>query len=151
MKHIVLYTENPGPCDARVARQLFGAGTVLDPVLPFVSPPMDEATVEALLGRVPEELVAIIQPPEREIPCLKSEEVMQIIRQDSEWQLLLDAFGVNSPHLVQTRQCPRCWLVLVHAVPQGIPLGEGFVVDNYSRKVFPRRFADMLKSFYQDQ
>lgn len=142
---LVIYADNPSRRMQQDIEVLMGSDVRVDEVLPVVSEPLAPDVAIAAADQLKDVGMVLIQDSETDIPTMTAEEAIAVISRLDAWTDLLRSYGVVAPHLVETKEFPRCWLILVRAVESGIPPGEGFVVDKCSKRVVQRRYIDVAK------
>jgi hypothetical protein len=144
MKHLVIYLHNLLPPELRVLEPIFGRRERITDVLPVVSPPLDDEQLADTLAKFGDYGVAMIQPPESELPQMALDEALELVRAHRAWAELVRHFRTHTENVaIHAKEFPRCWLILAQAAPVGIPPGEGYVIDKFSGTVFPHRYIDV--------
>jgi hypothetical protein len=153
MYYLVAYVVHPSRSELRVLQKVFGAD-FRGSALPVVSPPFpSRVDADARLREVsrpdisgPDEAI-LVQPEEQDIPPFSLESALRLLKHDGAWGQFVRDFDTTDAEIeVLTVEHSRCWIVLASVAGAQIPPGEAFVVDKYSRRVFPRRYVDALSS-----
>jgi len=115
---------------------------------PFESAVEAEITVRALrqanVFRLHEDV--LVQPEEENIPPMSERMALRLLEQDAAWIEFRDGFAAGREIDVKTEEHARCWVFIATVPPAHIPPGEAFLVDKDSRRIFPRRYVDVVRT-----
>jgi hypothetical protein len=154
MKRVIVYVENPSSSQLRCIRTAIGERNVADSVLPKVSDVIDsESELEGVLKTLaelrgpPDRLAVIVVPSDPSAAAMSAAEATSALTSEASWEEFLREYQTDAQRVeLRMKEHPYCWVVSACVPEGGLPPGMGFLIDKFSRTVFPRRLIDVLAS-----
>jgi len=150
---IIVYTDNLRGSQIRELERAVGAKYCAGSVLPMVvelasnDVGLDDKLrdIHQLESSAAGAIVVILDTGTTADPPLTDAEVIDMLGTHPEWVEFRESANIPVSMIkFAVKEYAECWLALVYDSRGGLPPGAGFVVDKHSRRVFARRFVDVL-------